>query len=441
MRPQTLVRWLMHWAETDPARVAVVSRDGLCSYGELAEAVQERAEELSSDVPIDRAFPVRVTLDTATIVEMLAVQAGGGVPLPFTADVPRPTGVPGPLDVIAVQTSGSSGAPRTVRLTDTNIEASVVASRVRHATSATDCWLLCLPLNHVGGLSVLWRSLESGGSVALAPFDDDLPAFMATAKPTVASMVPTMVHRLVESDPSVLAALRFVLVGGAAISDDLVRRADNLGVTIVQTYGMTETASQVATAQRSTSDAAEILGTDSQAVDAHGAEVLDGFGIEITDRDGLAVPVGVTGLITVDGPAVSPGYLGKAERSGAFNTMDLGYLRPDGSVVVVGRADDIVITGGENVSLARVSSAVANFEGVADAVAMGFPDQEWGVAIAAIVATELAADVLAEAARLELPRHACPRRWIIVDDIPLLENGKHDLEAVRALAAADLGVG
>ena len=409
----------MKWAETDPDRTALVDRSGRISYGELAEVVEERAEALSRDVAVGHLFPIRVTLDNSTVVELFAAQVAGGVPLPYTTVVPDQNDVPGPFDVIAVPTSGSTGLPRTVRLTDANIDASVAASRARHDTTAADCWLLCLPLNHVGGLSVLWRSFEAGGSVAISPFDDDLPSFMATANPTVASMVPTMVHRLIESNPSALTALRFVLVGGAAMSETLVRTADSLGVRIIQTYGMTETTSQVATAPRSTRG---------------GAKILDGFLIEILDPQGLPVPVGETGLITIDGPAVSPGYLGEAARVGAFKTTDLGYLNADRSVSVLGRADDIVITGGENVSLAKVGDAIIGFEGVSDAVAIGLPDDEWGTAVAAVVATGLSEHVLSELARKVLAPYERPRQWVVVDRIPLLENGKHDLATLRALA-------
>ena len=308
---------------------------------------------------------------------------------------------------------------KTVRLTDANIDAAVVASRAMHDTSEADRWLLCLPLNHVGGLSVLWRSFEAGGSVAISAFDDDLPSFMATAHPTIASMVPTMVHRLVESDPSVLAALRFVLVGGAAMSEGLVLRAESLGVRIVQTYGMTETTSQVAASRQSTRD---------------GAKILDGFSIEIRDSLGLPVPAGTTGRIAIDGPAVSPGYSGEAARVGHFTTTDLGYLNADGSITVLGRVDDIVITGGENVSLVKVGDAISGFEGVSDAVAIGLPDDEWGTVVAAVVATGLPQESLSALALQALAPHECPRQWVIVDHIPLLENGKHDLSTLRALA-------
>ncbi len=358
MRHETPVQWLMQWAATDPDRTALVTRETRLSYKQLAEEVQHRATGLAHSLPADRLVPLRVSLDRATVVELLAIQAAGAVPIPHVNEPPQVDGIPGPLDVMAVPTSGSTGSPKIVRLTGANIEASVVASRSRLGTSETDCWLLCLPLNHVGGLSVLWRSLEAGGSVAMAPFDLELPQFMSTVAPSVASMVPTMVHRLLESNPSVLAALRFVLVGGAAMSDELVDRASDLGVKIIRSYGMTETTSQMATIFSS---------------QGGGAEVLDGVAIEITDPRGLPLPLGSTGLIAVDGRSVSPGYLGDAERTGPLNTTDIGFLHPDRSLVVLGRADDIVVTGGENVSLTKVGCVIAAIDGVSDAVAIGLP--------------------------------------------------------------------
>jgi O-succinylbenzoic acid--CoA ligase len=254
----------------------------------------------------------------------------------------------------------------------------------------------------------------------MAPFDLELPQFMSTVAPSVASMVPTMVHRLLESNPSVLAALRFVLVGGAAMSDELVDRASDLGVKIIRSYGMTETTSQMATIFSS---------------QGGGAEVLDGVAIEITDPRGLPLPLGSTGLIAVDGRSVSPGYLGDAERTGPLNTTDIGFLHPDRSLVVLGRADDIVVTGGENVSLTKVGCVIAAIDGVSDAVAIGLPDEEWGTSVVAIVATGLARDPLMEASRRVLNPHEFPRQWVLVDRIPMLENGKHDREALRTLGS------
>jgi O-succinylbenzoic acid--CoA ligase len=336
--------------------------------------------------------------------------------MPYIGHRPTAEGEAVGDDSIVVPTSGSGGQQRLVRLTHGNIEAAVEASQRRLGNTAADRWLLCLPLNHVGGLSIVWRSLRAGGSVAMAPFDERLPAFIAGARPTVASMVPTMVTRAVDATPDVLASMRFVLVGGGPIAPRIVERTNKQGIALVATYGMTEAASQIATG--SIDEPRRLMALDH---------------MEVSIRDIRDSGTGV-GRIAIAGPNVSPGYLGSPDRQGPFVTNDLGSVDHDGALTVLGRVDDIVITGGENVSLSAVGAAVASFAGVSAATAVGLPDPEWGTAVVAVVATPLDHAQLASIAKQELAPHERPRRWITVDVLPMLPNGKPDMAAALALA-------
>ncbi len=411
--------WIRDWATTDPDRVAAVSRVGTTTYGELVAMVERRSAVI--DMPSSRLMPVPVSLDLATVVELMAVVAAGGVAMPYLEEVPAVEGIPGAGDVFAVPTSGSRGAARVVRITADNIVAAVGASRTHLGTDGSDRWLLCLPLNHVGGLSILWRSFEAGGSIAIAPFDDDLADFITASQPTVASMVPTMVRRLLAVDAGCLSALRFILVGGAAVDPGLVDDAQRHGITLLGTYGMTEATSQIATVRP---DAPTLA-----------AMPLEGITVSIRHDESSPDAGMAQGLVTIEGASVSPGYLGEPERIGPFVTNDIGWIDDAGSLHIVGRADDVVISGGENVSLARVSEVVRSVPGVNDAVAIGLPDPEWGSVVVAVVASQLVPDELDTATSAKLVPSERPRRWVVVDEIPLLPNGKHDIGAIEAMVA------
>lgn len=317
---------------------------------------------------------------------------------------------------MCLSTSGTSGASRLVPLTMTNLTASVVASRVRLGTGPDDRWLACLPLTHIGGLSVLLRSFEAGGAAVVGVFGAATPSLIERAQPSVASVVPTMAHRLLASDPDAIASIGTVLIGGAALSGSLAENARSAGAHLVPTYGMTEASSQVATP--SPLDREQRVGSVGRP--------LDGFTITIASpgEDGA-------GRILVDGPAVFGGYLGEEPRTGPFATNDIGAIEPDGSLTVLGRSDEIVITGGENVSLQVVHDALSWLAGVDGVAVVEIDDVEWGTAVCALVVTP-DLDAARESASAVLARHEVPKRWMTADRIPLLPNGKVDLGAVRA---------
>jgi O-succinylbenzoic acid--CoA ligase len=306
-----------------------------------------------------------------------------------------------------------------VRLTRGNVAAAVAASQQRLGNEAGDRWLLNLPLFHVGGLSVLWRSAAAAGTVVIHDdFDADRSAAaMKDGSITMASLVPTMLHRILEADPGPYYGMRAVLLGGAAANRDLVERALEAGIPIVQTYGMTETCSQVATV--APGEAAESLGTAGRP--------LDGMDV-IIDGDDI-------GEIVVSGPAVSPGCLGEPDRVGGHRTRDLGYFDDEGRLVVLGRVDDMVVTGGENVYPQLVADVLSRYRFVGRVEVVGVPNREWGQSLVAIVVGDGATRRRIERwARERLARHEVPRQWVFVDELPLLPSGKVDRVALADLA-------
>jgi O-succinylbenzoic acid--CoA ligase len=407
-------------ADRHPHDPALILAEGPVAYAELAAQVHSRMRSLQAVVTDGVVVPVPVRLDLASIVEMLAVMKAGGVVAPYATHRPVIVGRPPRGTAVCIQTSGSAGEPKTVPLSYDNIAASVGASRSRLGNGPQDRWLATLPLTHVGGLSVLWRSLEIGGAVVVAPFDASLPGLLEATRPSFASLVPTMVHRLLENAPDALAAIGTVLIGGDRLSEALRDKASLAGVSLVPTYGMTETTSQVATARtRDVPSDPAVVGPP-----------LDGFTVTIQDDGSL--PSGEHGVIVVDGPAVFAGYLGEAPRRGPFETADVGYLTSDGRLAVLGRRDEVVITGGENVDLADVRNVITAVPHVRDAVVVGVPDPEWGVVICALVECHGSLDERSLRAIVEeqLRPHERPRYWDF-GDVPVLPNGKHDAAAVR----------
>jgi O-succinylbenzoic acid--CoA ligase len=296
-----------------------------------------------------------------------------------------------------VFTSGSEGTHKGVVLTGANVAASVTGSRDRLGNGPDDAWLGVLPLFHVGGLSILWRQAEQAAPVVLeAEFD---PARVAGLLATTrfASLVPTMLRRVL--DAGGVSGSSTVLVGGGPADVSLLRRAIDAGIPALQTYGMTETASQVTTVAPGDEEAD--LGTAGRPI--HGAEV------RIAD-----------GRIELRGPMLSPGYLGEDPRPEGswFTTGDLGSVDGQGRLTVLGRADAVIVTGGENVHPAVVERVLRNHPGVVDARVFGAPDDQWGRRVVAEVVLEgITATQLREWAAAHLTPAQIPKEWRPVERV------------------------
>lgn len=322
-------------------------------------------------------------------------------------------------------TSGTAGEPKAVRLTPRNIGASAAGSAYRLGVEPDDRWFLTLPLYHMGGLSIPLRSAIYGTTVVVERSFGPVQTAerMAVHDCTSVSLVPTMLDRLLESgwQPQ---NLRFALVGGAPTPAEMVTHALDAGVPIHTTYGMTETASQVATAipdelRRNP----ETVGRPLKTVNVH-----------IADDEGSTNRDGTDGEILVSGPIVSPGYLDSDRAADEpFRTGDIGFLDENGRLFVTGRQSDVIVTGGENVHPATVEAAFEDRQDVADVSVVGLPDEEWGERVAALVvpAGNPTASGLESAVAERLPPYAVPKTIQFVSSIPRTHSGTVDREAVR----------
>ncbi len=331
-------------------------------------------------------------------------------------------------------TSGTSGRPNGVLLTYGNFQASADASAANLGVEPDDRWLACMPLFHVGGLSILLRSAIYGTAAVVHERFEAAAVNRALREDgiTLLSVVPTMLERMLEADgepfpPSVRAAL----VGGAPVARALLETALGRGLPVLQTYGLTEAASQVSTL--SAGDALRRLGSA-------GLPLRD-TALRI-EAEGRPASTGEAGEIIVSGPAVSPGYLGDpaatagALRDGWLHTGDLGYVDEDGYLYVTDRRDDLIVTGGENVSPAEVESALLAHSAVAECAVVGLPDREWGAVVAAVIvpAGGCAVDGAALEAHLRerLAGYKLPRRFVLsAEPLPRTATGKLLRRVVR----------
>lgn len=319
-------------------------------------------------------------------------------------------------------TSGTSGRPKAALLPRRAFIASARASTRNLGWRADDRWLLCMPLAHVGGLSILTRCLIARRCVVLQPRFDADAALDAIARQgvTLLSVVPTMLRALLARDRNnALARLRAVLVGGAhgpaALLDECARR----GVFALTTYGLTEACSQV-TVQR--------LG-EAPTRRAGAGLPIDGAEVAIVDAGGHELEHGAVGRVRVRGPVLMSGYLGGAPLGDDwFDTGDLGELDDEGHLHVHARREDLIVTGGENVYPVEIEQVVEAFEGVAQALVFGVRDDVWGEVVAALVRVDAASfpgeRPLAEHLADKLASYKRPRRLAVVGALPLTSSGK-----------------
>ncbi len=329
-----------------------------------------------------------------------------------------------PGTAVIAFTSGTTGEPRAAVLTRSALLASAAASEANLGWFDDDCWLLTMPIARVGGLSILTRCLAARRAVALAPGFDaaQFPAWVDRFRVTLASLVPTMLDRVLDAHPrwQPPARLRAVLIGGAAAPPRLLLRAAERRLPIIVTYGCTETASQVAaTPYAHRFDAARC-----------------GAGRPLAGADVRVVG----GRIEVRGPMRMSGYADELplDPDAWLDTGDLGEFDSDGFLHVHGRADDLIVTGGENVHPAEVERVLEACPGVRAAGVFGVPDERWGQVVAAALVTGSnypGESALADFIGSRLAPHKRPRRICHVAALPQTAAGKLDRASLARLRA------
>jgi O-succinylbenzoic acid--CoA ligase len=403
--------WLARAARERPDTAAVNE----LTYGALYERARAAAAGLPRGARVGLALPPGVEYAVALHACLLA----GALVVPVDSRLTererpavdllfgeRPHG---PQDVrdahdladpaILVHTSGTTSAPKPIRLTYGNWLWSALGSAVALGVDPRERWLCTLPLSHVGGLSILLRSAIYGTTAIVHErFETDrvLQLLRDPAGPTVVSLVPTTLARLLDAGLQKPPALRWALLGGAPLPPALLARAAAAGVPVAPTYGLTEACSQVAT------DGVPLFCTR----------------VALDPADGE---------IVVSGPTVSPDAGGGRA---VLRTGDLGAFAPDGRLRIVGRKADTIVTGGENVAPAEVEAVLEAHPGVLEAAVAGRPDEAWGEAIVALVRPRDGArpptpDELRDHCAAHLARFKVPKAYILLTDpLPRTGSGK-----------------
>jgi o-succinylbenzoate---CoA ligase len=316
-------------------------------------------------------------------------------------------------DVCAlVLTSGSSGTPKPIGLTYGNFLWNAVGSGFNIGVDPADRWLCCVPLSHIAGLGIVMRSVIYGTTAVVHDgFEvDRVAAALAEERITVVSVVATMLTRLLDAGAD-LSGPRAILVGGGPVPQEPLEEAIAKGASVVQTYGLTETCSQVATL--APHDAERKLGSAGRPLLTTHLRIRDGE-------------------ILVQGPTVAPG---RADEAGWLHTGDLGRIDEEGFLYVEDRLDDLIVSGGENVVPAEVEEVLLRHPAVADAAVIGREDPEWQQAVTAVVVLQGGAEASAD----ELRRHCAeflagykvPKRVELASALPRTPSGKLMRRALR----------
>ena len=413
---------------------AVETLHALARLGAVAAPLSPRWTPSEVADALDAAGPDLLVCDAgsrATADEAVRRRRGGGVPVLRLPEEDRGApsgggrfrGLAEDDPVAVLRTSGTSGRPRAVELTLGNLLAIARGSRERLGLAGDDRWYGVLSPAHVGGLALLVRAAALGSAVvARRAFDpDELRALAEEGRVTHASLVPTMLHRILEGggDAPAPDGLRCLLVGGAPTPPDLLARALEAGYPVALTYGLTEASSQVATAPPTL--------------------VREKPGTAGPPLPGVEVRVSEEGEVCVRGPTVAGGRAVESavDESGWLHTGDVGRLDGEGHLWITGRRSERIVSGGVTVDPGEVEAVLRRHEGVADAAVVGLPDREWGeVVVAAVTAVpgeSLEPGALERHARAGLSGARIPRRVVVTDAIPRNPNGKVDREGVRAL--------
>ncbi len=348
--------WVSLNTRLTPRELAFMLADAGAELLLFDAANAETARAAAAEVPVVRPLPVE--------------------DLERAATAPPPTATPDPDAPFAIlYTSGTTGRPKGAMLSRASVEASARASSQHLGSGKDDTWLACMPLFHVGGLSILVRSAIDGARVVLRPRFDAADASEAIDRfaPSFVSFTATMLQRVLDhrGERPAPDALRCVLLGGGPAPTPLVERARAAGFPVRKTYGLTEACSQVATQLP-------------HAAPGDGVTPLPGVALRIVDEAGEPRLAGEPGEILVRGPIVMSGYVNAPDatretlREGWLHTGDIGRLDAEGRLQMLDRRSDLIVSGGENVYPAEVEAALLEHPAVAEVAVGGVDDADFG---------------------------------------------------------------
>ncbi|GAB4143910.1 MAG: 2-succinylbenzoate--CoA ligase [Cyanobacteria bacterium J069] len=433
-RQAAIAYQLASWENRAPATLLIAEPDPLNFLASVCAAV--RSDVLngwaialgSPNWGLQEWYQVHSQLSPLVILTPTSPYSAPPVSL---APSPPPVSLPpspppslSPSPPLLIPTGGSSGHLRFTHHTGDTLLASVQGFRQFFQPQLENDPINCccvLPLYHVSGLMQVLRSAASGGQLALHSFkaleQGDFPAIAPES--FFLSLVPTQLQRLLDQPAGASWLRRFhtILLGGAPAWDDLLSQARQQGLRLAPTYGMTETASQIATLRP-----AEFLAGESGC-----GQVLPHAQVEVVDDADRPLPVGAVGRLKVRAASLALGYWGNPSFDGELMPDDLGWLDQAGRLHIAGRSSDKIITGGENVFPAEVEAAIWATGLVRDVVVLGVGDRHWGEVVTALYIPtnpQVSPTLLEAALQGNLSRFKQPKRWVATDQIPRSAQGK-----------------
>jgi O-succinylbenzoic acid--CoA ligase len=402
--------WLADRAERFPDRTAVEDGGRSLTYADLQAEATLRGEKLAAaGVTEGETVPIEMPPGIDYAVEFHALVELGAVPFPLDPRLSAKERDAALADLdqgdllCRLLTSGSSGRSRAIGLTAANFQWSAAGSALNLGVDPADRWLCCLPLFHVAGLSILIRSAIYGTTAVIHDGFDVDRVGSALEDVTLVSLVATQLARLLDAGAAV-SKPRAILLGGGPLPLELLERATDAGATVVQTYGMTETASQVATL--APADARRKLGSAGRPLLTAAIEIEDGE-------------------ILLSGPTVALASVGDG---GRLHTGDLGEIDDEGFLWVTGRRGDLIVSGGENVMPGEVEEVLLGHPAVADAAVLGRPDPEWQEVVCAVIVPRggrrPSEQELRDHCAASLAPFKVPKRFEFADSLPRTAAGK-----------------
>jgi len=367
--------------------------------------VTSDVESMGFDVPCDKVHLGKLA---------------GNAPAETGSEAPPPA-ADSAGEALIIMTSGSSGDAKGVRLTAENLYYNALGANDTLGLSSDDCWLLSLPFFHVGGIGIMLRTLLAGARMVI-PASNQPPDILATIRKdgvTYVSVVPTMLKQLLAADTSsLLKSLRVIMLSGAPPDPALLRKCLELELPVVRSYGLSEAASQVT------------LGTTSLF-----AGNPDSSG---KVHRHCELSISGEGEIRIRGKTLFAGYVGGEERGSIadwYATGDLGSVDPDGDLFVLGRKDEMIISGGENIYPYEIERALSELNSKLEVKVVGVPNEKWGQRPIAFVIGDDSVDVSALRSALSdrLARFKLPDQIIPLKEWPLTSTGKIDTGALRRL--------
>lgn len=323
-------------------------------------------------------------------------------------------------------TSGSTGLPKIVPIKRRQVLFAAASSSKNFKPSDNKYWLLCLPLNHVGGINVIYRSLLYHSAIYLMPsFDEEKIRDLLHHKESfeVASMVPTMLVKLMEdSFFRVHFNFKAILLGGGPITMDLINRCLTRGLPIVCSYGMTETCAQIA--------ANPMLQPSGMYIPKKSVgTIFEPNEIEIRNENNESVLYNESGHIWLRGPQIFDGYLDDSinenffDEDGWFYTGDYGHINRKGQLFIENRRTDLIITGGENVNPVEVEEVLNSFSSIKESAVVGIPDKKWGQKITAFLVLnnnkeKLNKQEIENGLKRSLRGFKIPKEFVIINKLP-----------------------